>query len=299
MKAKRVIVVAGPTAVGKTAVSIQLAKKLNCDIINADSRQFYKELSIGTAKPSQEEMDGVQHYFIDSHSIHEPLTAGQFEKEAYPILNSCLDKDNCVIVTGGSGLFIQALVEGTHQLPTDNAIRAKLTGTLEKNGLETLQQELKILDPDAFENIDISNPARVIRALELNTLTGKTLNDLKRTKKPRKQDFIVDYFVLQLPREVLYQRINDRVIQMVEHGLLIEAENVLPYKHLQSLNTVGYKELFPYFEGKITLSDAIAQIQQNTRRYAKRQLTWFRRVKDVKWLAPADAVETIYREMCG
>jgi tRNA dimethylallyltransferase len=293
MNVKRVIVIAGPTAVGKTAVAIQLAKKLNCEIINADSRQFYKELIIGTAKPSQEEMEGVTHHFINSHSIHEPLTAGQFEKEAWPVLNACLAKHNRVIVTGGSGLFIQALVEGTHQLPTDKAIRAELESKLAKLGLIVLQEELKAIDYKAFENIDVNNPARVIRALELNKLTGKKLDDLKRVKKPRKQDFIVDYYVLELPRAILYQRINDRVMKMVEQGLLIEVESVLPYKHLQSLNTVGYKELIPYFEGLISLDDAIAQIQQNTRRYAKRQLTWFRRVENAKWIAPSEAEKII------
>ena len=293
MNVKRVIVIAGPTAVGKTAVAIQLAKKLNCEIINADSRQFYKELSIGTAKPSQEEMEGVTHHFINSHSIHEPLTAGQFEKEAWPVLNACLAKDNCVIVTGGSGLFIQALVEGTHQLPTDKAIRTELENKLAKLGLIALQEELKVIDSNAFENIDINNPARVIRALELNKLTGKPLDDLKRAKKPRKRDFIVDYYVLELPRAILYQRINDRVMKMVEQGLLFEVESVLPYKHLQSLNTVGYKELIPYFEGLISLDDAIAQIQQNTRRYAKRQLTWFRRLENAKWIAPSEAEKII------
>lgn len=290
---KKVIVVTGPTAVGKTATTVQLSKKLNCSIINADARQFYQELSIGTAKPTVEEMNGVKHYFIDSHTVENPLSAGHFEREALPVLLQCLEKDGCVIVTGGSGLFIQALVEGTHQLPTDSNIRKELEEKLKKHGLNVLQNQLAALDEQTYQSIDIQNPTRVIRAIELNLITGKSVAQLQQDRKPRQRSFTLNYFVLNRPREVLYQRINERVLQMMDKGLVKEVQKNIAYRNLQSLNTVGYKELFNYIDGDISLQEAIEQIQQNTRRYAKRQLTWFRRIDGALWLHPDEAIQKI------
>lgn len=282
MKSK-LIVIAGSTASGKTSLSVELAQQLNCPIISADSRQFYKELSIGTAKPTDEEMGGVKHYFIDSHSIKSPLSAGQFEKEALLLLENLFKKHEHIILVGGSGMFIKALVEGTNQLPHDVEVQKKWNDFYEVNGLSFLQNELKKIDPDHHDKIDINNPVRIIRALEIIEITGKKIADLT-AKEKTKRNFITYYFVIDHPRNKLYNRINNRVEQMFENGLLDEVKDLEKHKHLQPLNTVGYKELFDYYDGKISLEEAKAAIKKNTRRYAKRQLTWFRAVPDAIFL---------------
>lgn len=282
-KEKHLIVIQGPTASGKTALSIALAKSLETEIVSADSRQFYKELSIGTAKPSLEEQDGVLHHFIDSHSIKEPVTAAQFEKEAIACLTELFKTRDVAIMVGGSGLFIDAVCYGLDPLPADRSIQEKWQKTLEEKGLPFLQQELHEKDPVYAKEVDLSNPHRVIRALEIIELTGKTMKETRSNKK-HTREFEIHRYVIDWPREELYERINQRVLEMVEAGLMDEAMSVREFAELQSLNTVGYKEVFSFFKGETNQEDAIDLIQQNSRRYAKRQLTWFRRDGENQWL---------------
>jgi len=289
---KKLIVIAGPTASGKTAIAVNLAKELNTEIISADSRQFYKELSIGTAKPTKEEMDGVTHHFIDSHSIQEPLTAGKYEKEALSLLGELFLKHNTLICVGGSGMFIKALTEGTHQFPHSPALQAKLNNELREKGIEKLLERLEKIDNESYNSVDKENPARVIRTLEICLHTGKKLSELKKNQKT-KRDFSSTYIVLDHPRETLYHRINSRVDTMMANGLLQEAKSVIQYKNLQTLNTVGYKELFDYLEGKLSLTDAVELIKRNTRRYAKRQTTWLRGLEHANWMSPPFEINEI------
>jgi len=277
------IVIQGPTASGKTALAIALAKKWNCAVLSADSRQFYQEISIGTAKPSPEEQDGIHHFFIDSHSIDEPVSAAQFEREALEVLDSEFKKRNIAILVGGSGLFIDALCNGLDPLPSDIEMQKKWQYIYEHEGLTKIQDELKILDLDYANNIDLLNPHRVLRALEILSLTGKKMAEVRKNQIANRP-FEIIKFVVTLPREILYKRIDERVVKMIEEGLLEEAKTVLPFHQLQSLNTVGYKELFAHLRGETDLKSAISLIQQNSRRYAKRQLTWFRRNKENIWL---------------
>ncbi|WP_205679264.1 tRNA (adenosine(37)-N6)-dimethylallyltransferase MiaA [Brumimicrobium aurantiacum] len=292
---KEIIVIAGPTASGKTSLAVALAKKLDCPVISADSRQFYKELSIGTAKPTRDEMDGVPHYFVDSHSIHNPLSAGQYEKEALALVNSLFEKHSQLIVVGGSGMFIDALIYGTDQLPHDAKVREFWNEKLETHGIEYLQDKVKKVDPVYFQEVDIKNPVRLIRALEIFEITGQPFSELRKqkVKEPR---FKTHYFVINHPRDVLYDRINHRVDLMIEAGLMEEVKNNKAHEGLQSLNTVGYKEIFDYLNDNISYERAIELVKQNTRRYAKRQLTWFRKTKNAIWLTPnhtEDMVQTI------
>jgi tRNA dimethylallyltransferase len=286
----KLIVIAGPTASGKTAIAIELAKKLKTEIISADSRQFYKELSIGTAKPNAKEMQGVKHHFIDSHTIKEPLSVVHFENEALELLEILFQKHKTVICVGGSGMFLKAITEGTHQFPHDSEVQEQLQKEMNNKGLTFLQEKLKFLDAETYASIDIENPARVIRALEICMLSNKKLSQLKKEKK-KKRKFESTYYILDHPRDILYERINQRVDNMVENGLLEEVQKLQPFKQLQSLNTVGYKELFRYLDDKISFEEAIRLIKRNTRRYAKRQLTWFRGVENAKWIHPPFAVE--------
>lgn len=289
---KKLIVIAGPTASGKTAIAVNLAKELKTEIISADSRQFYKELSIGTAKPTKEEMDGVTHHFIDSHSIQEPLTAGKYEKEALSLLGELFLKHNTLICVGGSGMFIKSLTEGTHQFPHSPTLQAKLNNELKEKGIENLLEQLEKIDNESYNSVDKENPARVIRALEICLHTGKKLSELKKNQKT-KRDFSSTYIVLDHPRETLYHRINSRVDTMMVNGLLQEAKSVFQYKNLQTLNTVGYKELFDHLEGKLSLTDAVELIKRNTRRYAKRQTTWFRGLEHANWMSPPFEINEI------
>lgn len=288
---KRIIVIAGPTASGKTTVSVALAKELHCSIISADSRQFYKELSIGTAKPTKTEMQGVPHYFIDSHSVQNPLSSGQFEKVALQKIEELFKKDNTVIVVGGSGMFIDALIYGTDNIPHDEIIRDKVTQQYKQNGIAFLQEQIKKVDPVFAQNADMQNPMRLIRAIEVNEITGKPFSSLK--KREKKARFTTYYFTIQHPREVLYQRIDQRVDKMVNNGLFDEVKANMVYRHSQPLNTVGYKEIFDFFDGEITRYEAIELIKRNTRRYAKRQLTWFRREKEAVNLSYSNLSEMI------
>jgi len=284
---KKLIVIAGPTAVGKTATAIRLAQQLKTEIISADSRQFYNEMSIGTAKPDAEELSQAKHHFINSHSITDNFTVGDFEKEALLLLDELFKTHDQLIMVGGSGLFIQAVTQGFDNLPAANPeIREKLNQEFAEKDIEHLQQKLKDADPDYYNKVDLNNPQRLIRALEVFQATGKSFSSYRKaTVNTRPFESIK--IVLDLPREELYDRINRRVDIMIEQGLVEEVHSLLPYRQLNALNTVGYSELFDYFDGKTDLPAAIDLIKQNTRRFAKRQLTWFRKDKEMKWLNAA------------
>jgi len=280
---KIVISVVGPTAIGKTALSIKLAQHFKAKIISADSRQFYKEMSIGTAVPSLEELNAAPHHFIQHKSIDENYNVGDFERDAISKIKE-LHKDNpIVIMVGGSGLYVKAVTKGLDYFPeVDSNIRENLNLQLEKEGLNTLQEQLNLLDPEAFKTIAVDNPQRVIRALEICIGTGKPYTSFL-TNPEKNRDFKTISIGLNAERSVIYDRINQRVDLMIENGLLDEAKTLLPKKHLNALNTVGYKELFEYFEGNDCLDFAVSEIKKNTRRFAKRQLTWFRKDDAIKW----------------
>jgi tRNA dimethylallyltransferase len=280
VNSKYLIIIAGPTAVGKTSVSIDLAQKLNCEIISADSRQIYKEMSIGTAKPMQEEMKGITHHFINHISIHEYFTVGDFEREVITLLDKYFIKNDFIIMCGGTGLYIDAVCNGIDDLAkVDEAIRSKINSNYNQLGLEWLQEQVKLHDPEYFSIVDQKNPARLKRALEVIETTGNKFSD-QRTASVKKRNFIPIKILLNDDRELLYERINNRVDLMIKNGLIEEAGNLFPHKSLNALNTVGYKELFNYFDGKLDLDEASEEIKKNSRRYAKRQLTWFNKTKD-------------------
>ena len=277
------ISIVGPTAIGKTALSIKLAQYFNSEIISADSRQFYKELSIGTAVPTVEELNAASHHFIQHKSIQENYSVGDFEREAIIKIKELHQKNPIVFMVGGSGLYVKAVTKGLDYFPeVDASIRTKLNLQLENNGLTHLQEDLKNLDPEAYKTIAIDNPKRVIRALEICIGTGKPYSSFL-TNPEKKRDFKTISIGLNAERSVIYDRINQRVDIMIANGLLDEAKTLLPFKHLNALNTVGYKELFEYFEGNSTLEFAISEIKKNTRRFAKRQLTWFRKDDSINW----------------
>jgi tRNA dimethylallyltransferase len=290
---KKVIVIAGPTAVGKTNISITVASQLNAPIISADSRQFYREIKIGSAAPSKDELAKVPHYLIADRSIFEPLNSGSFADEVNQLLPSLFADSNTVIICGGSGLYIDALIEGFDEMPEiDLQIRTDLNLNYQTHGIEWLQQELKQVDLPYYHVVDLANPQRLIRALEVYRSTGKTYSSFRQKKKSKKLNYQVLYFVIDATREQLYERINRRVDQMMAMGLEAEARLVYPHKHINALQTVGYKELFKYFDGEWDLETAILQIKQNTRRFAKRQLTWFRK-KNAIWINADDQTKAI------
>lgn len=291
---KKLIVIAGPTAVGKTNLSIQLAQQLNTVIISADSRQVYKELSIGTAKPSKEEQKNIPHYFIDHLSIEQNFSAGQYEKEVLQLLENLFQYHNEVILCGGSGLFIRAVCEGFDEVGNGNPeIRKELQDKLSNQGISHLHAELKKLDPEYYKIVDKNNPQRVIRALEVCLTSGQSYSSL-RSKKNKSRPFEIYYFLLDMPREKLYERINNRVDEMIEAGLENEAKSVYPFRANNALQTVGYKEFFDYFDGNTDLNTCIEKIKQNSRNYAKRQLTWFRNQGDFKLIiADSNALSQI------
>lgn len=288
MSKKTLIVIVGPTAVGKTRVSIELAKQLNCEIVSCDSRQFFKEMSIGTAKPTKEEMDGVVHHFVDSHSIHTPYSVGDFEREGLAKLEELFHEKDVAIMVGGSGLYVKAICEGFDDFPEiDSSVRETLNRRIEMEGIEPLQEQLKQLDPTHYNKVDIHNTQRVIRALEVCIGTGKPYSSFT-TNKVNKRPFNIIKIGINLEREKLYERINLRVDLMMQAGLLEEAKSLYPFKEINALQTVGYKELFDFFEDKTSLKEATELIKQNTRRYAKRQLTWFKRDETMVWFDPSD-----------
>ena len=284
MSNKRLIVIAGPTASGKTSLAIRLAKHFNTCVLSADSRQFYREVAIGTAKPSLEEQDGVIHHFIDSHSLENPVSASMFAEEALLILAKIFQTTDTVILVGGSGLFIDALCVGLDKIPFNQEIRNQLNAELLQNGLDTLLLELHQKDPTYFTQVDRANTTRVIRALEVIRNTGNTFTFYVENNTKEQRDFESFYFIINHQREKLYARIEQRVDRMLVSGLLEEVKSVYHLANLQTLNTVGYSELFRFLRGEISYETAILLIKQNTRRYAKRQLTWFRRYENAFWL---------------
>ena len=301
---RKLIIILGPTAVGKTDYSIETALKYGSPIISCDSRQIYKEMSIGTAVPSAEQLAAVQHYFIHSHTVTELYTAGKYEVEALELINRLFDEGHeTLVMAGGSGFYVDALVNGLDDFPSaDLELRDQLMARLKEEGVESLRMELKGLDPESYASIDIANGQRVVRALEVCLMTGKPFSSFK-TSQSKKRDFEIEKIGLTRPREVLYDRINRRVIQMVDAGLVEEVRSVQQYRDLAALQTVGYKEIFDWFDyeaglvsaegwtpttpgdGPVTSLDrAVELIQRNTRHYAKRQLSYWKRDKDIHWL---------------
>lgn len=286
MAQKTLIVVVGPTAIGKTALAIELAKQYQTEIISADSRQFFKEMSIGTAKPSDEELTAAPHHFINSHSVTQFFSTGDFEVEALALLEKLFQKHQVLIMVGGSGLYINAVCNGLDEMPEiDLAIREKLNQQFATEGIATIRKQLAELDPEYFEKVDQSNPQRMIRGLEVVLSTGQKLSSLLTSNK-KERPFNIIKIGLNTDREILYNRINHRVDIMVENGLVEEVKSLAAYKELNALKTVGYAEIFDYFDGKIDLPTAIDKIKQNTRRFAKRQLTWFRKDTETSWFEP-------------
>lgn len=291
------IIIIGPTAIGKTSLSIELASHFSCPVISADSRQFFKEMHIGTAKPTPEEMQGVPHYFIDSHSINNSYNVGKFETEAIELLDKLFTTTETVVMVGGSGLYINAVCYGFDELPEANEeIREKVNALFASQGIEGLQQLLKQLDPVYYEQVDKQNPQRIGRALEVCLITGNSYSGLRK-ETVKERNFYPVKIGLTMERELLYDRINKRVDQMMQQGLLEEVKRLIPYKQLNALQTVGYKELFDFLSEKEKhvytakeedelLKQAIDLIKQNTRRFAKRQLTWFRRDEEINWFKP-------------
>lgn len=287
-KSKTLISIVGPTAIGKTEMAIKIAEQFNTEIISADSRQFYRELEIGTAKPSENDLSKIPHHFINNKSIIENYSAGEFERDALININSLFELKNYVLMVGGSGLYVKALWEGLHTLPQiDNNLREEIIQFYAKNGIEGLQNRLKKIDAVRYKTIDQKNPQRLMRAIEIATTVGKEFEEIIHSKKSER-DFKIVKIGLNTSREKLYERINQRVDQMIEKGLIKECENVMNQKSHYALQTVGYSEIFEYFEGENTLEKAIELIKQHTRNYAKRQVTWFTRDKEITWFEPTD-----------
>lgn len=289
----QLIVISGPTGSGKTDLSIRLAQTLKCSIVSADSRQVFKEMQIGSAAPDETQLQQVPHYFIGSKHVHDSFNAGIFEQEAIETLATLFKENPTQIVCGGTGLYIDALLNGFDELPeSDPEIRQELDSIFTHSGIEALQIELQNLDPVYYAQVDIHNPQRIMRALEVIRKTGLPYSSLRK-KKMAERDFKVVYLATDLVRETLYANINARTEKMIEQGWLKEAEELYPHRKLNALQTVGYKELFAYFDGEISLDRAIELIQQNTRRYAKRQLTWLRNKQEIHWINPQTEAEEL------
>lgn len=280
---KYLITVVGPTAIGKTAMAIEIAKHFNCEIISADSRQFFKEMAIGTAVPSAEELSAAQHHFIQNISIFDEYSVGDFERDALAKLHGLFTGNNIAVMVGGSGLYIDAVLKGFDDFPdVDPSVREGLIKEHEAKGIAFLQEELKRLDPVHYEKVALDNPQRIMRALEVCIGSGKPYSSFLNIKK-NNRPFTPIIIGLEADRELMYQRINKRVDIMVNQGLVEEAKALYPNKHLNALQTVGYRELFSYFDGEWDLPFAIEEIKKNTRRFAKRQMTWFRRTENTQW----------------
>tara|TARA_R110002049_G_scaffold38978_1_gene120327 strand:+ start:14104 stop:15009 length:906 start_codon:yes stop_codon:yes gene_type:complete len=294
---KHLISIVGPTAIGKTALSIKLAKYFDTEILSADSRQFFKEMSIGTAAPSLEELTAAKHHFIHHKSIEDAYSVGAFEKEALQTLEMLFKEKDIVIMVGGSGLYVDAVTKGLDDFPNvDSNIRKTLNKNLEIKGLAHLQKQLKVLDIQSYETIAIENPHRVIRALEICIGTGKPYASFLKKEKI-KRDFETITIGLTADRELIYNRINQRVDNMMDAGLLNEVKTLFPFQHLNALNTVGYKELFNYLNGEWPLDFAVSEIKKNTRRFAKRQLTWFKRNDNTLWFDYLSHLDSIVSQI--
>lgn len=298
---KYLISILGPTAIGKTALSVEIAGHFKTEIISADSRQFFKEMRIGTAVPEAEELAIAPHHFIQQISIEENYSVGDFERDAIQKTKELFQKHDRLVMVGGSGLYVKAVTEGLDDFPeVDPEIRKNLNAQLEINGLERLQKELKELDPEYYKKADVQNPHRLIRALEICIGTGKTFSSFLKKEKS-KREFQTIKIGLTADREIIYERINRRVDLMFEKGLVEEADKLYEKRDLNALNTVGYKELFKYFDGEWTLETAVSEIKKNTRRFAKRQLTWFRKDKEINWFYyktdPKEIIEFIEKKI--
>lgn len=288
---KTLVLILGPTGVGKTELSLRVAEHYGCPILNCDSRQVFKSIPIGTAAPTEAEQARVKHYFIATRALEEDYNAGQYERDALRVLDDLFRTHDVVVMTGGSMLYADAVCYGLDELPAvPAAIRRSVQESYEKHGLTWLQAEVQRLDPNYWEEVDQQNPARLAHCVELSLTTGKPYSSL-RTNIRVQRSFRIVKVALERPREELYDRINRRVLQMIEDGLVEEARSVYPKRHLNSLQTVGYRELFACFDGEYDLNRAIELIQQNTRHYAKRQMTWFRRDEDIHWLKANDDYE--------
>ncbi len=288
MKNKTCILIVGPTAVGKTSLSVELAKQLNTEIISADSRQCYKELNIGVAKPSLDQLKSVKHYFINSHSIEDYVNAKVFEEYALQKVNDIFKDHDVLVMVGGTGLYLKAFYEGMDEVPAiATSIRESIINDYESGGIEWLQEQVQQNDPLYFSKGEIKNPQRMMRALEVKLSTGRSIIEFQSNKK-KERDFTIIKIGLELPKEKLHQNIHQRIDEMLNNGLLDEVKNLIPFKNLNALQTVGYKELFDHLEGKISLDNAIEQIKTNTRQYAKRQMTWFKKDEGVEWYNPSD-----------
>ena len=284
--AKTLIVITGPTAVGKTALCLEIAQHFGIPIINADSRQIYRELKIGTASPTDEQLRQVPHYLVGTLSLQDYYSASLFEQQVLEILNKEFQKHDIALLTGGSMMYIDAVCDGIDDIPTvDDETRNMLKRRLADEGLEALVEELKVLDPEYYDIVDKQNPRRVVHGLEICLMTGKTYTSFRKKEKKQRPFHIVKIGVNR-PREELYQRINQRVDQMMADGLLEEAKRVYQQRDMNALNTVGYKELFDYIDGRWSLEEAVERIKGNTRRYARKQLTWFKRDEEIRWFHP-------------
>ena len=285
-KANTLIVLLGPTGIGKTELSLHLAEKLGTQIISADSRQLYESLQIGTAAPSADQLARVKHHFVGNLALNDYYSAAQFESDVIDFLKTYFQNHHVALMTGGSMMYIDAICKGIDDLPTiDSDLRNMISSQYEKEGLDPIRRQLKILDPIYYDQVDLRNPKRVIHALEICLMTGKPYSSL-RTNRKKERPFNILKIGLQRNREELYERINNRVDEMMKNGLLEEAFLLHPLKSLNSLNTVGYKEIFQHIEGEISLEDAIAKIKQNTRIYSRKQTTWFKRDTEINWFHP-------------
>jgi tRNA dimethylallyltransferase len=290
---KTLIVITGPTAVGKTALCLEIAKHFDIPIINADSRQIYKELRIGTASPTSEQMQQVPHFFVGSLSLNDYYSASLFEQQVLECLEQQFQTNDYALLSGGSMMYIDAVCDGIDDIPTiDDETRELMKQRLAEEGLEALVEELKRLDPEYYEIVDRQNPRRVVHALEICTMTGKTYTSFRKREK-RQRPFCIIKIGLNRPREELYQRINQRVDEMMQQGLLEEAKSLYPMRQMNALNTVGYKELFDYLEGRWPLEEAVERIKGNTRRYARKQLTWYKKDPQIRWFHPQETEQII------
>ncbi|MGG5507292.1 MULTISPECIES: tRNA (adenosine(37)-N6)-dimethylallyltransferase MiaA [unclassified Myroides] len=282
-KTNYLLVVIGPTAIGKTALAIRLAQHFQCEILSCDSRQFFQEMTLGTAVPSSEELAAVPHHFIQHISIRDSYSVGDFERDGIALLDRLFQQNNVQVMVGGSGLYVNAILEGLDEFPAiDPRIREELNQALEEKGLPYLQAQLKELDPVHYDKVALDNPQRVTRALEVSIGTGQPYSSFL-AKKKGNRNFVPIVLGLEAPREIMYDRINKRVDLMLEKGLVEEVKTLLPYQELNALQTVGYRELFHYLNGHSTMEEAIEEIKKNTRRFAKRQITWFKRTPNATW----------------
>ena len=290
---KTLIVITGPTAVGKTALCLDLAKHFGIPIINADSRQIYRELKIGTARPTEEQMQQVKHYFVGTLGLEDYYSASLFEQQVLELLSQLFQTHDYALMAGGSMMYIDAVCDGIDDIPTiDDETRALMKRRLAEEGLEQLCEDLKRLDPEYYEIVDRQNPRRVVHALEICTMTGQTYTSFRRREK-RERPFRIIKIGLNREREELYDRINQRVDEMMANGLLEEVKTMYPKRSLNALNTVGYKELFDYLEGRWTLDEAVERIKGNTRRYARKQLTWYKKDEQIRWFHPDERTTII------